>query len=215
MRPSHRATLLVVLSLCVPLSAMAATTIAYDFTSETTGDHGRPDIGSARVTTVIDGPTFRNVSRHAIERSGDDGRTTRFGDLPATQTPLARDADDWTAPIVGSIDDERLDIGASAPGPTMFGLPTRVYTVDYRYTIVARIAYLVRRRTPIHARMTFTVCDLDVSSAALRVAFSRGHGYAVAHRPDAFDGLPLIIDGTIESPTATTHLRVEAASLVQ
>ena len=216
MRSSRRAALLVTLSLCVPLAARAATTIEYDFTTKSVRDNGTPIVGSARVTTTIDGPTFRNVSRlgQAIERSDDDGRTTRFGDLESTpQTPLAWDADDPIAPIAGSIDDEHLDVGESTAGPTLFGLPTRVYTVDYRYTIVARIAYLVRRRTPIHARMTFTVCDFDVSNAALRVAFSRGHGYALAHHPEAFSGLPLVIDGTIESSFATTHVHVEAASL--
>jgi hypothetical protein len=200
----------------LPSFAVAATTIEYDFTTEQTTTGRPPVLGHPHVTSTIDGPKFRNVSRlaNAVELSEDDGKTTYFGALHSTpQTPLARPADDLTAPIVGRIEDEKLVIGESTPGPTLFGIPTRVYTVDYTYTIAARVVYVFNSKSISHARFTFTVADIDVSSAALRVAFSRGYGYALSQRAEAFTGLPLIIEGTIESPGSVAHVHIEAASL--
>ncbi len=196
--------------------APAATTIEYEFTSEQTQAGRAPILGRAHVASTIDGPYFRNVSRlaGAVESSDDDGRTTYFGafrSAPAN-TPLAPEHADPLAPIVGTIEDEKLVLGDSQPGPTMFGLPTRVYTVDYTYVIASRVAYVIRNRTPARAHFTFTVADIGVSAAALRVAFSRGYGYALCQRADAFTGLPLLIDGTIESPGSVAKVRVEAVT---
>ena len=196
--------------------AHAVTTIEYEFTSQdTVADHA-PILGHAHVTSTIDGPNFRNVSRlaGAVEMSDDDGRTTYFGDLHSTpvNTPLAREHGDPSAPIAAMIKHENLSVGNSQTGPTMFGLPTRVYTVDYTYTIASRVVYVFRQERQNHAQFTFTVADIGASASALRVAFSRGHGYALCQRADAFTGLPLLIEGTIESPLSIAKIRVEASS---
>jgi hypothetical protein len=68
---------------------------------------------------------------------------------------------------------------------------------------------------PSHVRFTFTVADIGVSASALRVAFSRGWGYPLCQRADAFTGLPLLIEGTIASPFSIAKVRVEAVSLKQ
>jgi hypothetical protein len=196
--------------------AHAVTTIEYDFTSEHTQANHAPIIGNAQVTSTIDGPNFRNVSRlaGAIELSDDDGRTTYFGAFHSTpvNTPLIPEHGGIFAPIVGTIEDEKLVVGDSQPGPTLFGMPTRVYAVDYTYAIASRVLYVFRNKAPSHARLTFTVADIDVSASALRVAFSRGEGYALCQRADAFTGLPLLIEGTIESPSSITKIRVAAVS---
>lgn len=196
--------------------ANAATTIEYDFTSEQAQADHASIVGGAHVTSTIDGPNFRNVSRLAgdVELSDDDGRTTYFGAFHSTpvNTPLAPEHGDVFAPIVGTIEDERLVVGDSRPGPEMFGLPTRVYTVDYTYAIAVRVAYVFRNKVPNHAHFTFTVADIGVSASALRVAFSRGYGYALCQRADAFTGLPLLIEGTIESASGIARIRVEAVS---
>ena len=178
-------------------------------------------VGDHHTTSTIDGPSFRNVSARngAVELSHDDGRTTHFGaeDAPA-QTPLVPEVAPPFAPMVGTVEDETLVVGPSRPGPELFGLATRVYTVDHDYTIVARVALVIRRSTRNRSRFTFTVADNGVSSAALRVAFSRGYGYALALHPEAFTGLPLIIDGTIEQgepPASVAQVHVRAASLRQ
>jgi hypothetical protein len=199
--------------------AYAATTIEYDLTSEDTQVNHAPVIGNAHVTSTIDGPNFRNVSRRAgaVELSDDDGRTTYFGAFHSTpvNTPLVPEHGDNFAPIVGTIEDEKLVVGDSQPGPTMFGMPTRVYSVDYTYAIASRVLYAFRNKAPSHARFTFTVADVGVSASALRVAFSRGYGYALCQRADAFTGLPLLIEGTIESPSSVAKVRVEAVSFKQ
>jgi hypothetical protein len=198
--------------------AYAATTIEYDFTSEQIQVNHAPIIGNAHVTSTIDGPTFRNVSRRggAVELSDDDGRTTYFDAFHSTpvNTPLVPEHGDGFAPIVGSIEDEKLVVGDSKPGPTLFGMPTRVYTVDYTYAIVSRVFYVFRNKTPSHARFTFTVADIGESASALRVAFSRGYGYALCQRAEAFTGLPLLIEGTIESPLSIAKVRVEAVAVI-
>jgi hypothetical protein len=211
-----RALLLVAALLLAPTVAIAEVTIEYDFISEQTTAGRPPVIGHSHVTSTIDGPAFRNVSRlgNAIELSEDDGLTTHSGSLHTTpQTPLVAEVADAWAPIVGSLKDERLVVGDSVPGPSLFGVPTRIYTVDYSYAIAASVVYVFRSKTVNHARFTFTVADLGVSSAALRVAFSRGYGYALSRHAEAFTGLPLVIDGTIDSPYNTVHVHVEAASL--
>lgn len=212
----NRNALLVAMLLPVPAIAAAEARIDYVFTSEQTTAGRPPVLGNSKVTSTIDGPSFRNESRlgRSIELSEDDGRTTYFGRLHTTpQTPLIAQAGDVFAPIVGTLEDEKIVIGDSVAGPPMFGLPTRVYTVDYRYAIAARVAYVFRSRSPSHARLTFTVADIGISAAALRVAFSRGYGYAIAQHAEAFTGLPLIIDGTIEAPSSTVHVHVEAEAL--
>jgi hypothetical protein len=199
--------------------AHAATTIEYEFKSENTQINHAPTIGNAHVTSTIDGPNFRNVSRlaNAVELSDDDGRTTYFGAFHTTpvNTPLVPEHGDIFAPIVGTIEDEKLVVGDSQPGPTMFGMPTRVYAVDYTYAIASRVVYVFRDKSVSHARFTFTVADIGVSASALRVAFSRGYGYALCQRADAFTGLPLLIEGTIESPFNIAKVRVEAVSFKQ
>jgi hypothetical protein len=72
-----------------------------------------------------------------------------------------------------------------------------------------------RNSWPSHARFTFTVADIGVSAFALRVAWSRGYGYSLCQRADAFTGLPLLIEGTIESPSSIAKVRVEAVSFKQ
>jgi hypothetical protein len=213
---TRRSRLLLFVPLVLPTVAMAATTVAYVFTSEATTGGRAPVTGSSRVTSTIDGSTFRNVSRlgNAVELSEDDGRTTYFGSLHTTpHTPLLPEVGGVTDPIVGSVRDESLVVGPSVPGPAMFGLPTRTYTVDYSYAIVARVLMVITNETRHHAHFTFTVADVDVSSAALRVAFSRGYGYALCLHPEAFTGLPLAIDGTIASSNQSVHVHVEAEAI--
>ena len=204
-------------ALTLVLPAHAETTIDYVFDSVRNSAGREPVVGHSRTTSTIDGPKFRNVLERsgAIELSEDDGRTTYFGALHTTpkNTPLIPEVAGPWEPIVGSIDSDKLVIGESTPGPTMFGVPTRVYTVDYTYAIASRVVYVFRNRTVSRARFTFTVADIGVSSAALRVAFSRGYGYALCLRGEAFTGLPLVIDGTIESSIGVAHVHVEAASL--
>ncbi len=204
--------------LVAPSAHAATTTIDYRFTSESTSAGRPPRSGDHRVTSEIDGPHFRNAdARGQVEVSSDDGLTTSFGREGTTpQAPLLPEIPTPKDPIAATLDDETLVVGDARPGPTMFGLPTRVYTVDYRYTIVARIAYVITTRTRNHERYDVTVADVDVSSAALRVAFSRGHGHAIARHPEAFTGLPLAIDGTLETgdpATIVTHVTVRAESL--
>jgi hypothetical protein len=197
-------------------TSSAATTIEYKFTSEQTQVDRTPVSGNAHLTATIDGASFRNVLRRdgAVELSDDDGRTTYFGALRSTpaNTPLTPEHGAFFSPIVGAIEDGKLVVGDSQPGPAMFGMPTRVYTVEYAYVIASRVAYLFRNKVSCVARFTFTVADIDVSAAALRVAFSRGYGYALSQRAEAFTGLPLLVEGTVESPSGMAKVRIEAVS---
>ena len=197
----------------------AATLIEYDFSSVRTQADRAPVIGNSRVTSTIDGQNFRNVSSRAgvVELSDDDGRTTYFEAFNTTpvNTPLIRPPDNIFAPIVGRIEDESLVIGDSQPGPVMFGLPTRAYSVDYTYAIASRVVYVFRNKMRSHASFTITVADIGVSASALRVAFSRGYGHALCQRAEAFTGLPLLIEGTIETPFDFARVRVEAVSFRQ
>ncbi len=211
----------VVASLALCASAHADVGVDYTITSDaSSGPQSPPRRGTGRVTTVIDGTSFRSTSGHGqLESSVDDGTTTFFGtDRSVTQSPLVEPPPDLTAPITARFDDERLVVGASTEGPMLFGVPTRVYTVDHSYTIVARIAYVVTRRTVHRTHYTLTVADLGVSNAAVRVFLSRGYGHALSQHPQAFTGVPLQIDGTIESDEAqglhrVIHLLVKADAL--
>ena len=210
------ALLTIVLAQSPSAPAAAATTIDYVFTSEHTTAGRDAVLGHSRTISTIAGPAFINVSQRsgAIERSEDDGLTTSFGALHAEpHTPLVREAAAPWAPIVGSVTDETLVIGESTPGPTLFGVATRIYLVDHDYAIASRVAYVFRNKVFSHARYTFTVADIGVSSAALRVALSRGYGHALCSHPEAFSGLPLAIEGVIESPSSVTHVHVQAQSL--
>jgi hypothetical protein len=199
----------------------AETTIVYDLTSEANAPGRPPTTGHSQVTSTIDGPRFRNVSAraNAVELSDDDGRTTYFGAFRTTpQTPLgpesnSPDAESNLGPISGAIEDEQLQVGPPAPGPTLFGMPTHVYAVDYRYKIAVRIAGITISHTTNEEYYVITAADIDASSAALRVAFSRGYGHAVSRHAEAFVGLPLRIDGTIRSAAQTSTVHIEAKSL--
>jgi hypothetical protein len=213
--------LIVVVAAAVPVAAAAATTIVYDFTSQATAPNHPTRAGHTQVTATIDGPRFRNVSSlgNAVELSDDDGRTTYFGAFHSTpQTPLGPDGDGLDGksnlgPISGAIEDEQLTVEPPSPGPTLLGLPTRVYTVDYRYRIAVRIAGITTSHTTNEEHYTITAADIDVSSAALRVAFSRGYGHAVSRHAEAFVGLPLRIDGTLKSGSQTATVHIEAQKL--
>jgi len=85
--------------------------------------------------------------------------------------------------------------------------------VDYRYQIAVRIAGITISHTTNEEHYAITAADVDVSSAALRVAFSRGYGHAVSRHAEAFVGLPLRIDGTIRSGGQTATVHIEAKSL--
>ena len=212
--------LIVLSAAAVPPVAAAATTIVYDFTSESSAPGRPPTTGHSQVTATIHGSTFRNVSAraNAVELSDDDGRTTYFGAFRTTpQTPLAPedspDASSNLGPISGAIEDEQIQVGPLTPGPTLFGMTTHVYTVDYRYRIAVRIAGIPIRHMPNEEHYTITAADVDVSGAALRVAFSRGYGHAVSRHAEAFVGLPLRLDGTLTSGGRTSTVHIEATRL--
>lgn len=206
--------LLALWSLAIVASAEA--TIEYDFKTESVQHNHAPVVGASHVTSPIDGPNFRNVTRRtdAAELSDDDGCTTYFGASHSTpvNTPLEPEHGHPFAAIVGTIEDETLVVDESQAGPDLFGLPTRVYTVDYTYAIAARVVYAFRHKELQHALFTYTVAYVGVSAAAIRVALSRGFGHALSQRGEAFTGSPLLIEGTIESALGMTKVRVEAVS---
>jgi hypothetical protein len=200
------------------------TTIVYEFTSDALHPNAQPRHGHSQTTATIDGPRFRNVAQlgNAVELSDDDGRTTYFGAFHTTpQMPLGPDGaatgdQGNLGPISGGYEDEQLTVGWATDGPTLFGLQTRVYTVDYRYTVVARLAGVPFSHHANEEHYAITTADVDVSSAALRVALSRGYGHALSKHPEAFVGLPLRIDGTLGSrPDMKTTIHVEATSFTR
>lgn len=193
----------------------AATTVDYLLTAESVRPGQPPHEGSNRFRCVIDGATFTITSRNATESSTDDGVTTRFGSDPhKANAPLAaphpgpRDG-----PIRGTLPDDRLVVGPSMPGPTLFGRSTRTYTIDHDFTIGGTVLLVPIARRTSHARYTMTVIDDGTSSAAVRVALSRGYPYVLSLHPEAFTGLPVRIDGRIASAAddvVTFHLEAEA-----
>ena len=204
------------LLLVLSSAARCATTIEYLITSEATRPGQPVREGSNPFRCAIDGTTFTITSRGATESSTDDGATTRFGSDPGKiNTPLvAPDAGLFDGPIRGSVHDDRLVVGPSTPGPTMFGRPTRTYTIDHDFAIGGWVLFIPLRRQHSHAHYTMTVIDDDTSSAALRVALSRGYPYVLSLHPEALSGLPVRIDGRIESDgDAVVTFHVEAQSL--
>jgi hypothetical protein len=218
-----RRSLFPLLLLALATNAIAAeTTIVYDFWSDSARSQALPNQGHHQTMSTIDGPNFRNVASlsNAVELSDDDGRTTYFGAFHTTpQTPLGPDVakpgdpPSNLGPISGGIQDEQLKVGPPSPGPTLFGLATHVYTVDYRYTVAIRIAGVPIRHTVNEEHYTITAADTDVSSAALRVAFSRGYGHAISKHAEAFVGLPLHIESTRQSDGRTITVYVDATKV--
>jgi hypothetical protein len=217
----RRLLLILCLLTTATIAQAAETIIVYDFSSESVAPDRAPRPGSSQTTSTIDGPRFRNIQSRsqAVELSDDDGRTTYFGAFRTTpHTPLGDDAvadgPGNLGPISGAIEDEQIEVGPPSQGPMMFGMPTHVYTVDYRYRIAVRIARVTTSRSANEEHYEITAADTDKSSAALRVALSRGYGHAVAKHAEAFVGLPLRIEGTLKSGPQTVTMRVEATSLV-
>lgn len=199
--------------------AGASTTVEYEIQTLRT-QAGKASIsGGTRLTTTIDGRAFRSVSGGGryVEGSDDDGQTTRFGalDAPTVNTPLQPEHGHVLSPMVATIEDEQFSLGDSRPGPLMFGLATRTYTVNHDYAIQSRVAYLVGRRVVHRTRFTITVADIAVSPAAVRVALSRGYARALSQHDEAFSGLPLLVEGTIELPDGAVSIKVEATSLAR
>jgi len=196
----------------------AATTIEYAITSDAV-DHTRPPVhGALRSVIEIDGPDFRIKGRGALESSSDDGFTTWFGDdRTTTQAPLSAPGvvATATAPIVGRLQDETLVVGPSSPGPERFGLPTRVYTIDYQYSIGGRALLIPLRPYKSHARYTMTVVDIDTSAAGVRVMLSRGYNYALSQHGEAFTGLPVHMEGTIDAEGSHVTFALDAESLTR
>ena len=177
--------------------ASAGVRADYQFSSNTS--NGRS--GGGQVALEIDGSRFRIVRAHGqIETSLDDGATTFFGrDRTVIQTPLATETDAISLPMKARLEDEKITISEPQIGPVLFGATTRVYTIDHEYTVVGRIALVFTRRWRGAAHYVLTVADLDVSPAAMRVVLSRGYGGDLAPHADAFRGLPLRLEGRLET----------------
>jgi len=198
-----------------PTAVDAATTVDYAIASDAV-DHGRPVHGDVRATIEIDGPNFRIRKGVGLESSADDGVTTWFGnDRTQTQSPLlqAEASKNENAPIVAWLQDEKLVVGPSSPGPERFGLPTRTYTIDYDYAVGGRVLIIPLSPSRSHVRYTMTVVDIDTSPAAVRVLLSRGYNNALSQHAEAFTGLPVHMEGTIDSSTSHVVFTLDAESL--
>ncbi|WP_422940729.1 hypothetical protein [Undibacterium sp. TJN19] len=150
--------------------------------------------GKSSYQAEIDGGSFRLVGKHVIESSDDDGASTMFDSQPGVRNkPLLPEAPGLTDPIAGTVEDQHIVIGKPVAGPQWQGQATRVYTVDMDYTVVARIAWLFKRRSVHHDHYDVTVADLDASTAAVRVALTRGYGRNLGLHPEAFLGFPIKI----------------------
>ena len=216
----HKRALTMLPGLLLSQVAFADVKVDYEMSGQNAIGDRAPTGGRSGFVVEIDGPAFRITSqRGAVEVSSDDGATTFFGqDRTTPQHPLVptRDA---TAPIQAAVDDEHVVVGESHAGPDRFGLPTRIYPVDHDYAIDSRVGYVFTNSTRYHAHYTMTVVDAKASSAAVRVALSRGYPHALSQRADAFTGLPVEIDGTIESGSGAsrnlTTFHLQARSLEQ
>ena len=199
-----------------PIPPAGEFTIDYAITSEAGGQGRAPVRGDVRTRVAIDGPNFQIRQRGHLESSSDDGATTWFDDdRTTTQSPLIAPGAiaAATAPIVGRVEDEQLVVGLSRDGPAYFGLPTRVYTVDYHYSIAGRVLVFPFRAQATHAQYTMTVVDLGESNAAVRVFLSRGYHYPLSQHAEAFTGIPVRIDATIDSEGSHVVFHAEASSL--
>ena len=177
--------------------------------------------GNGAYQAEIDGNSFRLIGKHAIESSEDDGASTRFDSQPGVNnTPLSPETARLSDPIAGMVEDQHIIVGTPVAGPQWQGHATRIYTVDMQYTVVARVAWLFKRRFVHHDHYEMIVADLDASAAAVRVALTRGYGRNLGLHPEAFLGFPVKINGHLsvgdagsDGAESQTDFQLEAISV--
>ena len=170
---------------------------------------GKPaQAGKGRYQLEIEGSVFNLINAHVIETSQDDGATTLFDSKPGIiNTPLLPDTPTWVDPIAGIVKDHQIIISTPIPGPPWQDCTTRLYTVDQKYTVVARVGWIFSRSFVHHDRYEITVVDTEVSPAAVRVALTRGYGRNLGLHPEAFLGFPIKIVGHLSSREVVDNAR--------
>ncbi|MES2039656.1 MAG: hypothetical protein V4495_17715 [Pseudomonadota bacterium] len=183
---------------------------------------GKPaQTGKGRYQLEIEGSGFHLINAHVIETSQDDGATTLFDSKPGIiNTPLFPETPTWADPIAGIVKDHQIIISTPIPGPPWLDYTTRWYTVDQKYTVVARVGWIFSRSFAHHDRYEISIVDTDISPAAVRVALTRGYGRNLGLHPEAFLGFPIKIVGHLSSREViknasemTTEFQLQALSM--
>jgi hypothetical protein len=192
-------TLALALSL-VFTTAQAGSRFEFEQQSQHNSTSKPAEARKGRYQLEIEGSSFNLINAHVIETSRDDGATTIFDNKPGIiNTPLFPEVPTWADPIAGIVKDHQIIISTPIPGPPWQDYTTRLYTVDQKYTVVARAGWIFSRSFAHHDRYEITIVDTDVSPAAVRVALTRGYGRNLGLHPEAFLGFPIKIVGHLSS----------------